>query len=36
MSENIIIELFELSQNMNWLNNCALIWHRHGYGFKPW
>jgi len=21
---------------MNWLNSCALIWHWHGYGFKPW
>jgi len=24
MSENIIIELCELSQNMNWLNDCTL------------
>jgi len=21
---------------MNWLNDCALIWYWHGYGFKPW
>jgi len=21
---------------MNWLNGCALIWHWHDYGFKPW
>jgi len=21
---------------MNWLDGCALIWHWHGYGFKPW
>jgi len=21
---------------MNWLNDCPLIWHWHGYGFEPW
>jgi len=21
---------------MNWLNDCALIWHWHGYGFELW
>jgi len=25
MSDNIIIELYELSRNMNWLNGCGLI-----------
>jgi len=25
MSDNIIIELYQLSRNMNWLNGCALI-----------
>jgi len=24
LSDNIIIELYELAQNMNWLNDCAL------------
>jgi len=24
MSDNIIIQLCELSRNMNWLNGCAL------------
>jgi len=24
--ENIMIELCELSRNMNWLNGCALNW----------
>jgi len=26
LSDNIIIELYELSQNMNWLNDYALSW----------
>jgi len=25
LSDNITLELLELSQNMNWLNWCALI-----------
>jgi len=25
-SDSIIIELCEVSQNMNWLNGCALVW----------
>ena len=25
ISDNIILELEELSRNMNWLNGCALI-----------
>jgi len=36
LSDNIIIELYELSQNMNWLNGCTLISHWYGYGFEPW
>jgi len=36
LSDNVIIELYQLSRNMNWLNGCALIWHWNGYGFKPW
>jgi len=26
MSDNIILDLYELSQNMNWLNDCGLPW----------
>jgi len=36
LSDNVIIELYELSRNMNWLNGCALIWHWNGYGSEPW
>jgi len=36
LSDNIIIELCELSRNMNWLNGCALIWNWYGHGFKLW
>jgi len=34
-SDNIIIELYKLSQNMNWLNGCVLSWHWHGSEFEP-
>ena len=36
MSDNIIIELYKLSLNMNWLNGYALIWQLAWYGFEPW
>jgi len=31
---NIIIELCELSQNINCLSGCALIWWWAWYGFE--
>jgi len=34
LSDNIIIELYELSRNMNWLNGCVLSWHWHVMGLN--
>jgi len=33
---DIILELYSLARNMNWLDGYAWIWHWYGYGFKPW
>jgi len=34
--DNMVIELCELSRNMNWLDDLALIWHWYGHGFNLW
>jgi len=36
LGDNMVIELCELSRNMNWLDGLALTWHWYGHGFKPW
>jgi len=33
---DIILELYLLARNMNWLDGLALTWHWNGGGFKPW
>ena len=36
LSDNISIELCELSWNVSWLNGYALIWQLAWYGFEHW